>query len=134
MTSNVGAKSLLKDTSLGFRPVAPDQAKEEQQQYDRMRQKVLEQLKTEFRPEFLNRVDSVVVFKSLQIEQIRLIVELLLDRVRDQRKPGDRKQKLTGQTDRRVPRRDDRNYNFWMIFPVMLHGLLDYLQNDSNTS
>jgi ATP-dependent Clp protease ATP-binding subunit ClpC len=86
MTSNVGAKSLLKDTSLGFRPVAPDQAKEEQQQYDRMREKVLDQLKTEFRPEFLNRVDSVVVFKSLQIEQIRVIVELLLDRVRDQLK------------------------------------------------
>jgi ATP-dependent Clp protease ATP-binding subunit ClpC len=86
MTSNVGAKSLLKDTSLGFRPVATDQAKEEQQQYDRMREKVLDQLKTQFRPEFLNRVDSVVVFRSLQIEQIRLIVELLLDRVRDQLK------------------------------------------------
>jgi ATP-dependent Clp protease ATP-binding subunit ClpC len=86
MTSNVGAKSLLKDTSLGFRPVASDQVKEEQQVYDRMREKVLEQLKTQFRPEFLNRVDSVVVFRSLQIEQIRLIVELLLDRVRDQLK------------------------------------------------
>ena len=84
MTSNVGAKSLLKDTSLGFRPVATDQAKEEQGMYDRMREKVLEQLKSQFRPEFLNRVDSVVVFRSLQIEQIRTIVELLLDRVRDQ--------------------------------------------------
>ncbi len=84
MTSNVGAKSLLKDTSLGFRPVATELVKEEQQQYDRMREKVLEQLKTQFRPEFLNRVDSVVVFRSLQIEQIRVIVELLLDRVRDQ--------------------------------------------------
>ncbi len=86
MTSNVGAKSLLKDTSLGFRPVATDEVKEEQQQYDRMREKVLDQLKTQFRPEFLNRVDSVVVFRSLQIEQIRVIVELLLDRVREQLK------------------------------------------------
>ena len=84
MTSNVGAKSLLKDTSLGFRPVAADQAKLEEQQYDRMKEKVLDNLKTQFRPEFLNRVDSVVVFRSLQIEQIRVIVELLLDRVRDQ--------------------------------------------------
>jgi ATP-dependent Clp protease ATP-binding subunit ClpC len=84
MTSNVGAKSLLKDTSLGFRPVAPDQAKHEEQAYDRMKEKVLDQLKTQFRPEFLNRVDSVVVFRSLQIEQIRVIVELLLARVRDQ--------------------------------------------------
>ena len=72
MTSNVGAKSLLKDTSLGFRPVAVDQAKAEEQQYDRMKEKVLDQLKTQFRPEFLNRVDSVVVFRSLQIEQIRV--------------------------------------------------------------
>ena len=86
MTSNVGAKSLLKDTSLGFRPVAEDRAMLEEQQYDRMKEKVLDQLKTQFRPEFLNRVDSVVVFRSLQIEQIRVIVELLLDRVRDQLK------------------------------------------------
>jgi ATP-dependent Clp protease ATP-binding subunit ClpC len=86
MTSNVGAKSLLKDTSLGFRPVAVDQAKHEEQAYDRMKEKVLDQLKTQFRPEFLNRVDSVVVFRSLQIEQIRVIVELLLERVRDQLK------------------------------------------------
>ncbi len=84
MTSNVGAKSLLKDTSLGFRPVASDQAMLEEQQYDRMKEKVLDQLKTQFRPEFLNRVDSVVVFRSLQIEQIRSIVELMLARVRDQ--------------------------------------------------
>ncbi|MEO6349845.1 MAG: ATP-dependent Clp protease ATP-binding subunit [Candidatus Limnocylindrales bacterium] len=86
MTSNVGAKSLLKDTSLGFRPVASDQAKLQEQQYDRMKEKVLDQLKTQFRPEFLNRVDSVVVFRSLQLEQIRVIVELLLARVRDQLK------------------------------------------------
>jgi ATP-dependent Clp protease ATP-binding subunit ClpC len=84
MTSNVGAKSLLKDTSLGFKPVAVDQERAEAAQYDRMKDKVLEQLKTQFRPEFLNRVDSVVVFRSLQIEQIRVIVELLLARVRDQ--------------------------------------------------
>jgi len=84
MTSNVGAKSLLKDTSLGFKPVAVDQSKHEEQAYDRMKEKVLDQLKTQFRPEFLNRVDSVVVFRSLQIEQIRVIVELLLARVRDQ--------------------------------------------------
>ena len=97
MTSNVGAKSLLKDTSLGFRPVAPDHAREEQQQYDRMREKVLEQLKTQFRPEFLNRVDSVVVFRSLQIEQIRVIVELLLDRVRDQLKAQEIEVQITAE-------------------------------------
>jgi ATP-dependent Clp protease ATP-binding subunit ClpC len=84
MTSNVGAKSLLKDTSLGFRPVSADEAQHREQQYDRMKEKVLDQLKTQFRPEFLNRVDSLVVFRSLTVEEIREIVELLLNRVRDQ--------------------------------------------------
>jgi ATP-dependent Clp protease ATP-binding subunit ClpC len=84
MTSNVGAKSLLKDTSLGFRPVASGEARLAEQQYDRMKEKVLDQLKSEFRPEFLNRVDSVVVFRSLNVEEIRSIVDLMLARVRDQ--------------------------------------------------
>jgi ATP-dependent Clp protease ATP-binding subunit ClpC len=86
MTSNVGAKSLLKDTSLGFRPVTADVAEERERQYDRMKEKVLDQLKTQFRPEFLNRVDSLVVFRSLTVEEIREIVDLLLARVRDQLK------------------------------------------------
>ena len=49
-----------------------------------MKEKVLDQLKTQFRPEFLNRVDSFVVFRSLTVEEIRLIVDLLLARVREQ--------------------------------------------------
>ena len=84
MTSNVGAKSLLKDTSLGFKPVSTSESMLQEQQYDRMKEKVLDQLKQQFRPEFLNRVDSVVVFRSLTVEEIRLIVDLLLGRVRDQ--------------------------------------------------
>ncbi|MBA2255563.1 MAG: ATP-dependent Clp protease ATP-binding subunit, partial [Chloroflexi bacterium] len=84
MTSNVGAKSLLKDTSLGFRPVSTSDAQRSEQVYDRMKDKVLEQLKTQFRPEFLNRVDSLVVFRSLSVVEIREIVELMLKRVRDQ--------------------------------------------------
>ncbi|MBA3778956.1 MAG: ATP-dependent Clp protease ATP-binding subunit [Chloroflexi bacterium] len=84
MTSNVGAKSILKDTSLGFRPVGSSDAMAAEQQYDRMKEKVLDQLKTQFRPEFLNRVDSVVVFRSLSVEEIRLIVDLMLARVREQ--------------------------------------------------
>ena len=56
-----------------------------------MKEKVLEQLKTQFRPEFLNRVDSLVVFRSLTVEEIRQIVDLLLARVRDAAaRPADR--------------------------------------------
>jgi ATP-dependent Clp protease ATP-binding subunit ClpC len=86
MTSNVGARDLLKDTSLGFRPVSPDHGKEREAQYDRMKAKVLEQLKSSFRPEFLNRIDSQVVFRSLNVDEIRQIVDLLLARVRRQLK------------------------------------------------
>jgi ATP-dependent Clp protease ATP-binding subunit ClpC len=84
MTSNVGAKDLLKDRSLGFRPVNADVDQEREAQYERMRTKVLEQLKTTFRPEFLNRVDSQIVFRSLSVDEIREIVDLLLARVREQ--------------------------------------------------
>jgi ATP-dependent Clp protease ATP-binding subunit ClpC len=86
MTSNVGAKSLLKDTSLGFQPVSVTTAQRADQAYDRMRDKVLDQLKTQFRPEFLNRVDSLVVFRSLTVDEIRQIVDLMLGRVREQLK------------------------------------------------
>jgi len=86
MTSNVGAKDLLKDTSLGFRPVNADADQEREAQYERMKTKVLEQLKTTFRPEFLNRVDSQIVFRSLSVDEIREIVDLLLARVRKQLK------------------------------------------------
>jgi ATP-dependent Clp protease ATP-binding subunit ClpC len=86
MTSNVGAKDLLKDTSLGFRPVTATEDREREAQYDRMKAKVLDQLKTTFRPEFLNRVDSQVVFRSLSVDEIREIVDLLLARVRNQLK------------------------------------------------
>ncbi|HEY7941897.1 MAG TPA: ATP-dependent Clp protease ATP-binding subunit [Candidatus Limnocylindrales bacterium] len=84
MTSNVGAKSLLKDTSLGFKPIGESSEEMAQGQYDRMKEKVLDQLKTQFRPEFLNRVDSLVVFRSLTIEEIGQIVDLMLARVREQ--------------------------------------------------
>jgi ATP-dependent Clp protease ATP-binding subunit ClpC len=51
-----------------------------------MKTKVLEQLKSSFRPEFLNRIDSQVVFRSLTVDEIREIVDLLLARVRNQLK------------------------------------------------
>jgi ATP-dependent Clp protease ATP-binding subunit ClpC len=87
MTSNLGAKNILRDTSLGFRPVTTTDESRFDQQYDRMKEKVLDELKRQFRPEFLNRVDSVIVFRSLTVEEIRQIVELMLARVRAQLKP-----------------------------------------------
>ena len=84
MTSNVGAQLLQKDSSIGFRAGAPDEAAQATADYDRMKEKVLGELKNAFRPEFLNRIDATVVFTQLSREQIREIVDLLLARVKAQ--------------------------------------------------
>ncbi|MDQ3692952.1 MAG: ATP-dependent Clp protease ATP-binding subunit [Chloroflexota bacterium] len=83
MTSNVGAEQISRDMTLGF-SFKEDVDKAEQREYDKMRDKVMGQLKQTFRPEFLNRIDAVLVFHSLTKEQIRAIVELELARVRTQ--------------------------------------------------
>ncbi|MGH2534119.1 MAG: ATP-dependent Clp protease ATP-binding subunit [Thermomicrobiales bacterium] len=83
MTSNVGADQISRDMTLGF-AFKEDADKTEKREYDKMREKVMGQLKQTFRPEFLNRIDATVVFHALTPEQIRLIVELELKRVRRQ--------------------------------------------------
>jgi ATP-dependent Clp protease ATP-binding subunit ClpC len=83
MTSNVGAQLLQRDSSIGFRAAA-DEGLKANQDYDRMKEKVLGELKNVFRPEFLNRIDATVVFRQLTREEIREIVDLLLARVKDQ--------------------------------------------------
>jgi ATP-dependent Clp protease ATP-binding subunit ClpC len=86
MTSNLGARQLQTNSALGFRPVADDQSGRDQQSYDLMKEKVQAELKSSFRPEFLNRIDATVVFRSLTVDEIREIVDLMLKRVRDQLK------------------------------------------------
>ena len=77
MTSNVGSDLIRKDGGLGF-ATAKDEVKSADQQYKRMKEKVTEDLKRVFRPEFLNRIDSQVVFHTLAKEHIRKIVDLNL--------------------------------------------------------
>ncbi|MHB1345459.1 MAG: ATP-dependent Clp protease ATP-binding subunit [Thermoleophilia bacterium] len=83
MTSNVGAEALKRDVSIGFSFQA-DEARNAESKYERMKDKVLGELKNTFRPEFLNRIDAVVVFRQLSMPQIREIVDLMLNRVRKQ--------------------------------------------------
>src|SRR5207342_1300811 len=84
MTSNLGAKQLQTNSSLGFRVTGDTDATKAQISYDLMKDKVNAELKQAFRPEFLNRIDATVVFRSLTVEEITLIVDLMLARVRDQ--------------------------------------------------
>ncbi len=83
MTSNIGAETIRKGTTLGFTQHG-DEARTREQSYERMKDNLLNELKKSFRPEFLNRVDGVVVFHALDKEQIRSIVDLMLSTVSKQ--------------------------------------------------
>jgi ATP-dependent Clp protease ATP-binding subunit ClpC len=80
MTSNIGADVIKKNSALGFQ-LKRDEESEERLSYEEMRKKLTESLKKVFRPEFINRVDSVVVFRALNKEDIQNIVKLELDKV-----------------------------------------------------
>jgi ATP-dependent Clp protease ATP-binding subunit ClpC len=80
MTSNVGATGMQTTTDIGFRPQKQTD-EDEAKTYERMKGKVLEEVKHTFRPEFLNRIDEVVVFHQLTREQIEKIVSLELEKV-----------------------------------------------------
>jgi ATP-dependent Clp protease ATP-binding subunit ClpC len=80
MTSNIGADLIKRQTGLGFQ-LARDERIEEKVAYSDMRKKLLESLKRVFRPEFINRLDSVIVFRALSREDIHYIVNLELNKV-----------------------------------------------------
>ena len=77
MTSNIGAELIRKGTAIGFATQA-DESKVQEVSYERMKEKLLGEVKKIFRPEFLNRIDGVVVFHALNKEHIRSIVDLML--------------------------------------------------------
>nr|HID13413.1 ATP-dependent Clp protease ATP-binding subunit [Anaerolineae bacterium] len=81
MTSNIGAEMIRRETGLGF-AIPRDEMADARRNYEEMRKRLLEELKRTFRPEFLNRVDSVIVFHALSREEIAQIVDLELDKVR----------------------------------------------------
>jgi ATP-dependent Clp protease ATP-binding subunit ClpC len=79
MTSNIGASEIARNTPLGF-AVTED---ETGVSYDDMKSRIMGELKKVFRPEFLNRIDDVIVFHKLQKDEIKEIVDLLLLRIRE---------------------------------------------------
>ncbi|MCJ7425973.1 MAG: ATP-dependent Clp protease ATP-binding subunit [Dehalococcoidales bacterium] len=83
MTSNIGAELIRKGSTIGFTSRS-DESKTKQMDYEKMKEKLLDELKKSFRPEFLNRIDGVVVFHALTKEDIRKIVDLMLAQVSKQ--------------------------------------------------
>ena len=78
------AKQLQTNSCLGFRVQGTTDEARAESSYELMKEKVAAELKNNFRPEFLNRIDATVVFRSLTVEEIAQIVDLMLGRVRDQ--------------------------------------------------
>ena len=85
MTSNLGSDLIKRETVLGF-SIKSEDAQSEKQSYERMKEKVLNEVKRFFRPEFLNRIDSTVVFHALSKDHTLSIVDLLMDQVRTELK------------------------------------------------
>lgn len=82
MTSNVGAQSIQGGPGMGFRDTQSET--ETEKAYESMKNRIMEEMKRTFRPEFLNRVDDVIVFHQLTRNEILRIVDLMVDRVRQQ--------------------------------------------------
>src|SRR6056297_2533275 len=90
MTSNVGADFIEKQSQLGFKTENDEAAS-----YENMKDNVMTQLRKTFRPEFLNRLDEIIVFHSLNKEHIKKIVDLMLEDLRDRLKEKDIELKMT---------------------------------------
>lgn len=74
MTSNVGAHAIQRESTIGF-----TLEKDETRSYEDMKNKVMEELRKTFRPEFLNRIDEIIVFHALNKEHLKEIVEIMVN-------------------------------------------------------
>ncbi|GAA4260690.1 ATP-dependent Clp protease ATP-binding subunit [Dietzia aurantiaca] len=101
-TSNLGTKDISKAVGMGFSGIGEQDA---EGQYERMKQKVNDELKKHFRPEFLNRIDEIVVFHQLTQDQIVQMVELMVGRVRSALKAKDMDIEVTNRAERLLAKR-----------------------------
>jgi len=90
MTTNLGTRDISKGQNLGF-----SGANDTETNYERMKNKVQEELKSHFRPEFLNRIDDIVVFHQLTEEEITVIVDLMIEKLDERLRDRDMGVELT---------------------------------------
>ena len=87
MTSNIGARLITDKTTLGFS--AGDKKEESQNEYEAIKKDVMGELKKQFRPEFINRIDEIIVFHKLNDEDIKQIIDIMLNQVTKRMKAKD---------------------------------------------
>jgi ATP-dependent Clp protease ATP-binding subunit ClpC len=90
LTTNLGTRDVAKAVSLGFQA-----SEDSESNYERMKQKVNDELKQHFRPEFLNRIDDTIVFHQLQPDEILEIVDIMVARIETQLRNKDMSMELT---------------------------------------
>ncbi|WP_203905892.1 AAA family ATPase, partial [Virgisporangium aliadipatigenens] len=95
LTTNLGTRDVAKAVSLGFQS-----SEDTESNYERMKQKVNDELKQHFRPEFLNRIDDTIVFHQLKESEILSIVDLMINRIEGQLKNKDMGLELTDNSKR----------------------------------
>ncbi|MFH1597945.1 MAG: ATP-dependent Clp protease ATP-binding subunit [Patescibacteria group bacterium] len=95
MTSNIGLASLNKGAAFGFQSESEDQQKKAADRYGEIKERVLKELRKQFKPEFVNRIDKLLVFKPLAIASIRKIVELQIKELQSRLKEQEIKIELT---------------------------------------
>ena len=91
LTSNVGAETIKKQSTLGFSPITDESS------YERMRDKIMDEAKRQFRPEFLNRLDDIIVFRSLTKPDLIRILDLEVMKVMERLKAKKLRLNLTEQ-------------------------------------
>ena len=81
MTSNIGARLITDKKSLGFSKVDNDKKDDQKKEYEEIKKEVMEALKKELRPEFINRIDEIIVFHKLTDKEIDKIIDIMLKEV-----------------------------------------------------
>jgi ATP-dependent Clp protease ATP-binding subunit ClpC len=84
MTSNIGARSIQGEREMGFRGTTGEKKIDTARNMESIKGRITDELKRVFRPEFLNRVDETIIFHPLSHDEIKQVVDLMLDRVRKQ--------------------------------------------------
>ena len=84
MTSNIGARMITDKKSLGFS--RQEQSQDEQKEYEDIKKEVMAELKKELRPEFINRIDEIIVFHKLSDDEISKIIDIMLNEVKERMK------------------------------------------------
>lgn len=94
MTSNVGARLITDTKTLGFTRGTGDTEKDEEKKYEETKKEVLQELKKQFRPEFINRIDEIIVFHKLSDVEIESIIDIMLKEVTERLKQNNMEIKI----------------------------------------